>query len=39
MEDLTDIEEVLHLSSVDVKLPLERIYRRLDLEKTGKTSR
>ncbi len=32
LEDLTDIGKVLHLSSIDVKLPLERIYRRLDLE-------
>ena len=39
LEDLTDIGKVLHLSSIDVKLPLERIYRRLDLEKLGKPSR
>ncbi len=33
LEDLTGIEEVLHLPSIDVKLPLKRIYHRLDMEK------
>ena len=37
LEDLTDIGKVLHLSSIDVKLPLERIYRRLDLEKNSES--
>ncbi len=36
LEDLTDIEEVLHLPSLDVKLPLKRIYHRLDGIVNGK---